>query len=161
MRWLRHIMLSAEQLHAGTAFQFAEGKIREFAAAYSYDCMCSYEGMHFCLKPSSRFSWERNSFRPEINILIGQNTDGQIGISLSLPRPVRIVIAAFFTLLVVFGVILACFSLTGNADMAGIAVWGAIFVFTAMFVCMGRLITFHRTFLNLQRLFSQEKAPRT
>ena len=161
MRWLRHITLSAEQLHAGTAFQFAEGKIREFAAAYSYDCMCDYEGLRFCLTPSSRFSWERNSFRPEINILIGQNTGGQIGISLSLPRPTKIVIAAFFAVLVILGVILACFSLTGNADTAGIAVWGAIFVFTVIFVCMGRFITFHRTFLDLQRLFSQGKAPWT
>lgn len=144
-----------------TAFQFAERKIKEFAAAHSYDCMCNYEDLHFCLEPNNLFSWDRNSFRPEINIFVDPNTDRQIGISLSLPRPVRIVIAAFFTLLVIFGVILACFSLTGNADMAGIAVWGAIFVFTAIFVCMGRLITFHRTFLNLQRLFSQEKAPQT
>lgn len=134
--------------------QFVEAKIKEFAAMYSYDCTYNCEDLCFHLKPNNQFPQVRNSFRPEINVLMNQNMDREIEISLSLRHPVRAIIATLYILLFAFGGVLSYFALIGRLNLTGIVVWGALFVFTTALVCFGRLITFQYIFLKLQRFLN-------
>ncbi len=152
------LKLSIGQPCTDTVVKFIEAKIKEFAEMYSYDSTYNSGDLRFCLKPNNRFPQARNSFRPAINVWMDQNKDDHtdILISLSLSHRAKIVIAVLYALLFVLGGMLFPFWLMGSLDPAGIAVWSGLFVFTTIFVCLGRYITFKHVFLKLQRLFAQE-----
>ncbi len=151
------LKLSIGQPCTDTTVKFVEVKIKEFAAMYSYDCTYNSGDLRFCLKPNNRFPQARNSFRPAINVWIDQDKDSHTGIliSLSLPHPARIVIAIMYVLLFIFGGTLFSFWLMDSLDPAGIAACSGLFVFSTLFVCLGRYTTFKHVFLALQGLFAQ------